>query len=210
MIRVLIADDHPVVRAGLKAMLESHNDMAIVGEAKDAQEAVQLASTLEWDVAVIDFSMPGASGVEVVQTIKRSEPDRPILMLSMYPESAHATQVFRAGASGYLNKDSAEEELAGAIRKVVRGGKYVSPAFAETLAEELSRGDDRTPHEALSGRELRVMLLLGEGKQINEIGDELSISPSTVSTYRARILKKLQMSSNADIVRYVAKNLSPS
>ncbi len=207
MVKVLIADDHPVVRSGLKAMIEGRGDMAVVGEARDADEAAQLARELHWDVAVIDFTMPGSDGVQLVQRIRQTRPTRPVLVVSMHPERLHATQAMKAGAAGYLNKETADEELSKAIRKVVNGGKYVTPAFAEALAEELSKPDDGPPHKRLSERELRVMLLLAEGKAINEIAGSLSISPSTVSTYRLRILKKLQMTSNADIVRYAARNL---
>ncbi len=204
--RVLIADDHPVVRHGLKAVLEAHPDITVVGEARNGQEAVEMARDREWDVAVVDFSMPGQSGVELVKQIKQQRPEKPVLVLSAYPESLHATQVMRAGASGYLNKDTAEAELATAVRKVARGGKYVTPALAERLAEELATGAERAPHEALSERETRVMRLLATGKPINEISQELHLSPSTVSTYRARILRKLKLRNNAELVRYAMKN----
>jgi len=204
--RVLIADDHPVVRHGLKAVLEAHPDITVVGEARNGHEAVEMARDKEWDVAVVDYSMPGQSGVELVKQIKQQRPDRPVLVLSAYPESLHATQVMRAGASGYLNKDSAEAELASAVRKVARGGKYVTAALAERLAEELAIGAGRAPHEALSEREARVLRLLATGKPINEISQELSLSPSTVSTYRARILRKLKLRNNAELVRYAMKN----
>ncbi len=204
--RVLIADDHPVVRHGLKAVLEAHPDIKVVGEARNGQEAVEMARDRDWDVAVVDYSMPGLSGAELVKQIKAQRPDRPVVVLSAYPESLHATQVMRAGASGYLNKDTAEAELASAVRKVARGGKYVTPALAERLAEELASGTERAPHEALSERETRVMRLLATGKPINEISQELSLSPSTVSTYRARILRKLKLRNNAELVRYAMKN----
>ncbi len=204
--RVLIADDHPVVRHGLKAVLEAHPDITVVGEARNGHEAVEMARDKEWDVAVVDYSMPGQSGVELVKQIKQQRPDRPVLVLSAYPESLHATQVMRAGASGYLNKDSAEAELATAVRKVARGGKYVTAALAERLAEELTTGGERAPHEALSERETRVLRLLATGKPINEISQELCLSPSTVSTYRARILRKLKLRNNAELVRYAMRN----
>ena len=204
--RVLIADDHPVVRHGLKAVLEAHPDITVVGEARNGQEMVEMARDREWDVAIVDYSMPGQSGVELVKQIKEQRPDRPVLVLSAYPESLHATQVMRAGASGYLNKDSAEAELASAVRKVARGGKYVTAELAERLAEELANGAERALHEALSERETRVMRLLATGKPINEISQELSLSPSTVSTYRARILRKLKLRNNAELVRYAMKN----
>jgi len=204
--KVLIADDHPVVRHGLKAVLEAHPDITVVAEARNGQETLEMARDAEWDVAVVDYSMPGLSGVELVKQLKQQRPDRPVLVLSAYPESLHATQIMKAGASGYLNKESADGELVLAVRKVARGGKYVSPALAEKLAEELASGSDRAPHEALSERETRVMRLLAAGKPINEISQELALSPSTVSTYRARILRKLKLSNNAELVRYAVKN----
>ncbi len=203
--KVLIADDHPVVRRGLKHILEANPEMSVVAEAKDGNEAVELARKLDWDVAVVDYSMPGRGGVELVKEIKRHQPNRPVLVLSMHPEELHATQVIKAGGSGYLNKESAADELAVAIKKVARGGKYVSPALAEKLAEELAPGAERPLHETLSDREYRVMWLLASGKQINEIGKEMFLSPSTISTYRLRILRKLKLANNAQLVRYAVK-----
>jgi DNA-binding NarL/FixJ family response regulator len=200
--RILIADDHPVVRLGLKQMLSAERDMIVVGEAKNGQEALEMGRTLDWDVAVFDYSMPGRSGVELVKEIKRHHPNRPVLVLSMHPEELHATQVFKAGGSGYLNKESAGEELTNAIRKVAKGGRYVSAALAEKLASELSPGSEKAPHETLSDREYRVMWLLASGKSINRIGQEMILSPSTISTYRTRILRKLGLSNNAQLVHY--------
>jgi DNA-binding NarL/FixJ family response regulator len=203
--RILIADDHAVVRRGLKEILASEHDMDVVGEAKNGDEALELVRTLDWDVAVLDFSMPGRSGVELIKEIKRRHPGRPVLVLSMLPEESHAAQVFKAGGSGYINKESAGEELTAAIRKVANGGKYVSAAFAEKLATDLSPDIERPLHESLSDREYRVMWLLASGKQINQIAAEMFLSPSTVSTYRARILKKLKLTDNAALVRYAVK-----
>jgi two-component system, NarL family, invasion response regulator UvrY len=200
--RILIADDHPVVRLGLKQMLSAERDMIVVGEAKNGQEALEMGRTLDWDVAVFDYSMPGRSGVELVKEIKRHHPNRPVLVLSMHPEELHATQVFKAGGSGYLNKESAGTELTLAIRKVAKGGRYVSAALAEKLASELSPGSEKSPHETLSDREYRVMWLLASGKSINRIGQEMILSPSTISTYRTRILRKLGLSNNAQLVHY--------
>lgn len=204
--RILIADDHPVVRRGLREILASEHDMDVVGEATSGDEALALVSKIEWDVAVLDFSMPGCSGVELVKEFKRQHPGRPVLVLSILPEDVHAGQVFKAGGAGYINKESASEELTGAIRKVMSGGKYVSPAFAEKLASELAPGGEKPPHETLSDREYRVMWLMASGKQINAIADEMCLSPSTVSTYRARILKKLALSNNAALVHYAVKH----
>ncbi len=203
--RILIADDHAVVRRGLKEILASEHDMDVVGEAKNGDEALELVRKLDWDVAVLDFSMPGRSGVELIKEIKRRHPGRPVLVLSMLPEEAHAAQVFKAGGSGYINKESAGEELTAAIRKVANGGKYVSANFAEKLATDLAPDAEKPLHESLSDREYRVMWLLASGKQINQIAAEMFLSPSTISTYRARILKKLKLTDNAALVRYAVK-----
>ena len=203
--RILIADDHAVVRRGLKEILASEHDMEVVGEAKNGDEALELVRKLDWDVAILDFSMPGRSGVELIKEIKRRYPGRPVLVLSMLPEEAHAAQVFKAGGSGYINKESAGEELTAAIRKVANGGKYVSANFAEKLATDLAPDAEKPLHESLSDREYRVMWLLASGKQINQIAAEMFLSPSTISTYRARILKKLKLTDNAALVRYAVK-----
>ncbi|HEV2228287.1 MAG TPA: response regulator transcription factor [Steroidobacteraceae bacterium] len=203
--RILIADDHPVVRRGLRDVVASEADMTVVGEAKTGDEALELACKVEWDVAVLDYSMPGCSGADLVREVKRHYPERPVLVLSILPEDVHAGQVFKAGGAGYINKASASDDLTGAIRKVVSGGKYVSAAFAEKLATELADGGEKPPHDLLSDREYRVMWLIASGKQINEIAGEMSLSPSTVSTYRARILRKLDLSNNAALVRYAVK-----
>jgi DNA-binding NarL/FixJ family response regulator len=206
LMKILIADDHPVVRRGLKAMLEIHPDITVVAEARNGQEAVDLARALDWDVAIVDYSMPGRSGVDLVKQIKQHKPERPVLVMSMYPEDLHATQVIKAGASGYVSKESATEELAIAVRKVASGGRYVSSALAEKMAEELAAGAARPLHETLSDREYRVLRALAVGKPINEISQDLLLSPSTISTYRTRILRKLNLSSNADLVRYTVEN----
>jgi len=204
--RILIADDHAVVRRGLREILASEHDMEVVGEAKNGQEALELVRKVDWDVAVLDFSMPGRSGVELIKEIKRQYPARPVLVLSMLPEEAHAAQVFKAGGAGYINKESASEELTAAIRKVVNGGKYVSAAFAEKLATELAPDAEKPLHDSLSDREYRVLWLLASGKQINEIATDMFLSPSTISTYRARVLKKLRLTDNAALVRYAVKH----
>jgi two-component system invasion response regulator UvrY len=204
-VRILIADDHPVVRRGIKDIVASERDMVVVGEAQTGDEALEMAGKLDWDVALFDYSMPGCSGAELVREVKRQYPSRPVLVLSIMPEEIHAGQVFKAGGSGYINKKSANEELTGAIRKVVGGGKYVSPAFAEKLVTEFADEGEKPLHNLLSDREYRVMWLIASGRQINEIADEMCLSPSTVSTYRGRILKKLNLSNNAELVRYALK-----
>lgn len=203
--KILIADDHPVVRRGLREILASERDMDVVGEATSGDEALDLVRSLEWDVAVLDYSMPGCSGADLVREIKRQHPKRPVLVLSILPEEAHAGEVFKAGGAGYVTKESASAELTGAIRAVMGGGKYVSPALAEKLASQLSLGGEKPPHATLSDREYRVMWLMASGLQIGEIATEMFLSPSTISTYRARIMKKLGLSNNAALVRYAVK-----
>lgn len=203
---IVIADDHPVVRRGLRQILASEQDMVVVGEAENGHEALALIRKLEWDVAILDFSMPGRSGVDLLKEIRREHPSRPVLVLSMFPEELNATQVFRAGGSGYLNKESACDELVAAIRKVTSGGKYVSPKLAEKLASVLAPDAAIPLHETLSDREYRVMWLLASGKQINQIAQEMFLSPSTISTYRGRILKKLDLKNNAQLVHYAVKH----
>lgn len=204
--RVLIADDHPVVRHGLKQILAADPELTVVGEAKDGTEALDLARRLAWDVAILDYAMPGRSGLELLREFKREFPERPVLILSIYPEELHATRVLKAGGAGYINKQTASEELAPAIRKVVSGGKYVSPTLAEKLAIDTISDAQQLPHETLSDREYRVMWLIASGKQVHEIAKELFVSPSTVSTYRARILKKLSVATNAELVRYAIRH----
>ncbi|HEY7655680.1 MAG TPA: response regulator transcription factor [Burkholderiales bacterium] len=204
--KVLIADDHPVVRHGLKQILSGDPDMTVVGEATNGTEAMELARKLDWDVAVLDYSMPGRSGLDLLAEMKREFPQRPVLVLSMHPEELHARRVLKAGGAGYMNKESAGHELAAAIRKVVKGGRYVSASLAEKLAVELSPDAQRPPHETLSDREYRVMWMLASGKPINRIAKEMFLSPSTISTYRVRILRKLGLGSNAELVQYAVKH----
>ena len=204
--RVLIADDHAVVRRGLKQILSEERDITVVGEAKNGHEALEMSRRLEWDVAVVDYAMPGRGGVELLKEIKRHHPKRPVLVLSMYPEEWHAVQVLRAGGAGYLSKETATEELMTAIRKVARGGRYVSPALAEKLASGLAPERARAPHESLSDREYRVLWLLASGKPISQIAQEMFLSPSTISTYRTRILRKLGLANNAQLVQYAVQH----
>jgi len=204
--RILIADDHPVVRRGLKQILEQESDLVLAGEASDGSEALSLARKLKWDVAVLDYSMPGRSGLDLLKEIKREYPKRPVLVLSMHPEELHATRVLRAGGAGYITKDSVSDELINAIRKVAGGGRYVSPALAERIAVDMAPDANRPHHETLSDREYRVMWFLASGMPINQIAKEMFLSPSTVSTYRTRILKKLELANNAQLVQYAIRN----
>jgi len=206
VVKVLIADDHPVVRHGLKQILAADPDLEVVAEARNGSDALELARNHSWDVAILDYSMPGRSGIELLKDFRREFPDRPVLILSIYPEELHATRVLKAGGAGYINKQSASEELTAAIRKVVQGGKYVSPTLAEKLAFDTISDAQQPPHETLSDREYRVMWLIASGMQIHEIAKEMFVSPSTVSTYRARILKKLSVGTNAELVRYAIRH----
>ena len=205
-VRVLIADDHPVVRQGLKTMLSSDPEISVVGEAKDGDEALALVHSLEWDVAVLDYSMPGRGGVDLLAAVKHDYPDRPVLILSIYPEDPHGMRALKAGAAGYISKESASEDLTAAVKKVMNGGRYVSASLAEKLAARLTPEQDRPPHERLSDREYRVMWLLASGRSLQQIAEEMHLSPSTVSTYRGRILKKLGLSSNVELVHYAMKH----
>jgi DNA-binding NarL/FixJ family response regulator len=205
-VRVLIADDHPVVRDGLKTMLSSDSEIRVVGEASDGEEALRLMHEVEWDVAVLDYSMPGKGGVDLLSQVKHDYPDRPVLILSIYPEDPHGMRALKAGAAGYITKESAGDELTAAVKKVMSGGRYVSAALAEKLAARLTPDQDRPPHERLSDREYRVMWLLASGRSLQQIAEEMHLSPSTVSTYRGRILKKLALSSNVELVHYAMKH----
>src|ERR1043165_4198084 len=205
-VRVLIADDHPVVRQGLKMMLANDPEVDVVGEARDGDEASDRAHKVDWDVAVLDYSMPGRGGVELLSDVKHDYPDRPVLILSIYPEDPHGLRALKAGAAGYITKESAGEELTAAVKKVMTGGRYVSAALAERLAARLTPDQDRPPHERLSDREYRVMWLLASGRSLQQIAEEMHLSPSTVSTYRGRILKKLALGSNVELVHYAMKH----
>lgn len=206
MIRILVADDHAIVRRGLRQIVADESDMEVVGEAQTTQEILDLARQEEWDVIVLNISMPGRGGFEALKALKQTHSKRPVLVLSMYPEDQFAVRAFRAGAAGYMIKESAPEELVQAIRKVVRGGKYVSPSLAEKLAAELGEDAERPPHEALSEREYHVLRLLASGKTVTQIAAEMSLSVKTISTYRARLLEKMRMKTNAEVTRYAIEN----
>ncbi len=205
-VKVLIADDHPVVRQGLKQMLSADPEVNVVGEARDGDEAFELAHQLDWDVAVLDYSMPGRGGVELLSDVKHDYPDRAVLILSIYPEDPHGLRALKAGAAGYITKESAGDELTAAVKKVATGGRYVSSTLAEKLASRLTPEQERPPHERLSDREYRVMWLLASGKTLHQIAEEMRLSPSTVSTSRGRILKKLGLNTNVDLVHYAMKH----
>lgn len=200
--RVLIADDHAVFRRGLKETLAEAFPKVTFGEASTAQETLDHARRQDWDVAILDISMPGKSGLDILDDLKRLRPRLPILLLSMHPEQQFARRALKAGAAGYLTKDGVPEELKEAIKKIVGGGRYVSATLAERLAVELRDESDLPLHELLSDREFQVLRMIASGKTVKEIADELSLSVKTVSTYRARILEKTGMKTNAEIIRY--------
>jgi len=206
MIKVLIADDHAIVRKGLRQIVKEQAAYMEVDEAVDGQEVLEKIMAGDWDVLVLDISMPKRSGLDILQEVKHVKPNLPVLVLSVHPEEQYAIRVLKAGAAGYMNKDCALDELVRGIQKVVGGGKYVSPTLAEKLAFDLSGQTNRLPHEVLSDREFSVLLLIGAGKSVSEIALELSLSVKTVSTYRARVLEKLSFHSNADLIRYVIDN----
>jgi two-component system invasion response regulator UvrY len=206
MLKILIADDHPIVRRGLKQIIGETTDMVVAGEAADGLEVLTKVRVGEYDVVLMDISMPVKNGIDVLAQLKYERPKLPVLMLSMHPEEQYAVQALKAGASGYLTKESAPNELVGAIRKVSTGGKYVSASLAEKLAAIVQKGYEELPHQTLSERELHVMRLIASGKTVSEIAKELSLSVKTISTYRSRILDKMQMKNNAQLTRYAINN----
>ena len=209
--RILIADDHPIVRHGLRQILADSADVSEVGEAASEADVLQLLRAQAWDVLVLDLAMPGRGGLETLKLVRAEWPRLPILVLTMYPEDQYAVRALRAGADGYLNKESAAEKLLEAIRKVNGRGKYVSERVAERLAVEISRPGGGAPHEGLSDRELQVLVLLGSGKTVGDIAELLALSAKTVSTYRARILEKTGLRNNAELMQYaIEHNLTRS
>jgi len=206
MIKILIADDHPIVRKGLKEIIEETPGMKVVDEASNGQELLEKVFKKDINVVLLDISMPGRSGLDILRDMKRQKPKLVVLVLSMHPEEQYAVQALKEGASGYLTKKSAPDELLTALRKVSSGGKYVSSSLAEKLAYALEKDGEKPPHETLSVREYEVMRMIASGKTVTEIARELFLSPKTISTYRARILEKMRMKNNAQLVRYAIKN----
>lgn len=204
--RILVADDHAIFRRGLKETLRSEFPKASFGEAKTAEEAVEHIRQKDWDIVVLDISMPGRTGLEILREVKTLRPTMPILILSMYPEEQFARRALRAGASGYLTKESVPEELTEAVRKVLRGGRYVSVNLAERLASDLGRRGDAPLHERLSDREFQVLRMIASGMTVKAIAEKLEVSVKTVSTYRARVLLKTGLRSTADLVRYAVQS----
>ena len=206
MIHLLIIDDHVVVRDGVKRLAEEQLGATVIGEASTAQEALQRVREAHWDVAVLDISLGARNGLEVVKELQQLRPSLPILILSMHAEEQYARRAFKAGAAGYITKDSSRAELVTALTKVLHGGKYVSPRFAEQLVVDLERGTDHPRHEGLSAREFEVMRLIASGKTVSQIAEVLSLSDKTISTYRARILEKMHLKTNAELTHYALQN----
>lgn len=202
MIRVLIADDHAILRRGLKEILVRELQGAVCGEANDAAQTLARIQEGHWDLVILDITMPGRSGLEALRDLKAARPKLPVLVLSMHPEDQYAKRMLRAGASGYMNKESAPEELIEAVRKLLGGGRYVSRALAEKLASDLHPDAGRPIHEILSDREFEVLRMIAAGKTVSQIARDLHLGVTTISTYRARILEKMHMATSAELMHY--------
>jgi len=206
MLRVIIADDHPIVRQGLKGILADQSDMVLAAEAATDQELLARVREAPCDVILLDINMPGRGGLDILSELRRRYPKTPVLILSVYPEDQFGPRVLRSGAAGYVNKETACEQLVGAIRKVCSGGKYVSATLAEKIAADLAADAKGAPHEALSHREYQVMRLIASGKTVSQIARDLSLSQKTISTHRARLLEKMRMKTNAELTFYALSN----
>ena len=206
MIRILLADDHSVVREGLKKIISKNSDMEVTGEASNAQEILSRLKKSEFDVIILDISMPGRNGLDIASELRKYHPELRILVFSMHSEKQFAIRTLKIGCSGYLTKDSGPEELLSAIRKVASGGRYISPSVAEELAIDLDTNTQKPLHEQLSDREFQVMRMIASGITLQVIADELSLSANTISSYRARILRKMKLNNNSELTYYVIKN----
>jgi len=206
MIRAIVADDHAVVRRGLRELLSESREVAVIGEAGTARETLDQVRSGKWDVLVLDINLPDGSGLDVLRQVKQEYPQLPVLMLTIYAEEQFAVRALRAGAAGYLTKESAPEELVDAIRKVVHGGRYISPALAERLAMLADPQAERQPHETLSDREFQVFRTLASGRTVSQVADLLHLSVKTISTYRARVLEKMGLQTNAELTMYAVRN----
>ena len=206
MTKVLIADDHPVFRRGLKDILDAQRDIELVGEADTGHKALEMVRKQPWDVLVLDVTMPGLGGIEILSILKQEQPKLPVLILSAHPENQYAVRLLRAGAAGYMTKETAPQELIRGLRRILQGAKYVSETLAEKLAFDLGAQNEKKPHDLLSDREYEIMRMIASGKPLGKIASELALSPRTVSTYRSRVLEKMRMKSNADLIRYALQN----
>lgn len=202
MLKILIADDHAVVRKGLKQILLEEYPSAEIGEAADAESLVAAVVTGSWSIVICDMNMPGRSGLDALSQIKQVAPELPVLIMSMYPEDQYALRVLKAGASGYLGKDTIHDDIIRAVQTVQRGRKYITPTIAEKLADAFGDNSSKDSHELLSDREFDVFKLLANGKSVSEIAQQLSLSSTTVSTYRSRIMEKMNLKSNSELTRY--------
>lgn len=202
LVRILIADDHSIVRRGLKDILEQEFADVHIEEVNNGKELMKLARSAEWDIVISDLTMPERNGLEVVKMLKDEKPGLPVLILSMHPEDQYALRVLRAGAAGYLTKESAGDELVKAVRYILQGRKYITPSIAEKMASQLTQDSSKQLHELLSDREFNVLKMIASGKTVSEIADELNLSVGTISTYRARILEKMQLRTNAELTHY--------
>lgn len=205
-IKILIADDHSIVRQGLKQIVNETDDLEVVGEASDGHDALQMVRKGEWDVLLLDISMPGLSGIDVLKRMRDEKIDLPVLILSTYPADQYALRLLKSGANGYLTKESAPEELVIAIRKASQGGKYISPVVADLLSENLINDHKEISHKHLSDREFQVLCLIATGKTVTEIADKFALSVKTISTYRTRILEKMQMRKTSELIHYAIKH----
>ena len=205
-IKVFITDDHAIVRRGLVQVISDTPDMVVVGEAENGNELITKVKNMEIDILVMDLDMPGKTGWDVIIQLNIDLPQLPVIILSVYPEEDYALKFFKAGASGYLNKTSAPEQLVEAIRKVTRGGKFISPSLAEKLAFDLVKDENKLPHEKLSHREFQVFHMIASGKSVKQISEELSLSVPTISTHRSHILEKMALKTNAELIHYAFKN----
>ncbi len=203
---VLIVDDHPVVRKGLRMLLDEEFDRPWIGEAENARDALEQVRSRAWDIVILDITLPPRSGLDVLKEIKAQRPALPVLVLSMHPEDQYAVRAFRAGAAGYMTKETAPRELVGAIRAVLARGRYVSPSLGERIADALRPRADRRSHEGLSDREFQVLCRIAAGRTIVQIAAELSLSAKTIATFRARILEKMGMKNNAELIRYALRH----
>ncbi|HMJ14342.1 MAG TPA: response regulator transcription factor [Polyangiaceae bacterium] len=206
MIKILIADDHPVVRRGLRQILAETADILVGGEAGSAEEVLSAVREQRWDVVVLDISLPGRTGIELIGDVRRERPETRVLILTVHPEEQYAVRAIKAGAAGFLNKESAPEKLTTAIRKIAGGGRYISAELAETLASLLAGESGGQPHEQLSDREFEILKLLASGKTVSEVAQLLALSVKTISTHRTRILKKMNMKTNAELTSYAVRH----
>jgi len=206
MIRVLVADDHAIVRSGLRRILDQTSDIAVEGEAASSAELWPLVCEGRWDAVVLDVNLPGRSGLEMLADIKRERPELPVLILTVYSEEQYAVRALKAGAAGFLTKESAPEKLIEAVRKIAQGGRFITPEVADRLAVSVARGKEGPPHESLSDREFQILKMIASGKTVSQIGVELSLSVKTISTHRTRILKKMKMKTNAELTHYAIRN----